>query len=159
MRSRMLREPDGFTLTELFVAIAIVGVLAAVAVPNILGQMPRYRLNGAASQLKAELMAARMKAVSKNRKVAIFFTTAREYRICDDANGDHTVANGEGDAKVKNIQAHYPGVTLTATATPVFTPRGTLDSSGGITNITLTVSNSAGAKQLSINQPGRVQIQ
>src|SRR5262245_40724245 len=83
MHGRSARhQPPGFTLMELLVGSAIIGVLMAVLAPNILSQMPRYRLHGAARQVLGELMAARMKAVNDNGMVKVFFQDTHRYTIC-----------------------------------------------------------------------------
>lgn len=46
-------EFNGFTLIELLVAVAIVGVLAAIAVPNFLNAMVRANVSKARADLKA----------------------------------------------------------------------------------------------------------
>lgn len=49
---RQVKKSDrGYTLTELLVTLVIVGVIAAIASPNFLGLLSRYRLEGALQQL------------------------------------------------------------------------------------------------------------
>ena len=43
--------PEGFTLTELLVAIAIIGILSSVALPNYFNQVQKTRQNEAATTL------------------------------------------------------------------------------------------------------------
>jgi prepilin-type N-terminal cleavage/methylation domain-containing protein len=52
MQSNFLRKSDrGYSLTELMVALVIVGVIAAIASPNFFGMLSRFRLEGALQQL------------------------------------------------------------------------------------------------------------
>jgi hypothetical protein len=102
----------------------------------------------------SELMSARMKAITLNRKVQVFFLDTHTYRICDDFNGDGVVGNPEGDAQTKDIQGNYYGITFTASGDPIFESRGTAVNDGGI-----TVTNSSGSKNILINTGGGVRIQ
>jgi type IV fimbrial biogenesis protein FimT len=145
--------PEGFTLIELLIGIAIIAILASISVPNFRPLMTKYRLDGAARQLMGDLMAARMRAVSQNRNVEIFFSDNHQYRICDDADGNGTVGNCEGNAQLKDIQTNYSDVTLVSTNNPIFTPKGTA------TNLpTITLTNSSGSKSITIAITGRVKI-
>ena len=45
-------------------------------------------------------MSARMKAVSHNRKVKVFFTGNNQYKICEDADNNGSVDDCEGILKL-----------------------------------------------------------
>ena len=143
----------GFTIMELAIGMAVVGILAAVALPNIQPLMMKYRLNGATRQVMSDLMAARMKAVSQHRKFKVFFTDSQEYKICDDANGDNAVDNCEGSAHIQDLQMNYSGVSVSATNDPIFNATGT--ASG---NSTITLTNANGTKTISVFITGQVKI-
>ena len=48
----------GFTQTEMLISVSILAVAALVALPNLLGQAERHRLEGAARSIVAELRLA-----------------------------------------------------------------------------------------------------
>jgi len=138
----------------MMIVIAIMAIFAGIAIPNYLAWLPKSRLNGAARQVMGDLMAARMKAVKLNHRVKVFFYSNHEYKICDDANNNGTVADGEGDVRLKDIQREYSDITFDSSnpPDPVFSSRGTA------TIVTITLQNSSGSKPITINIAGRVKI-
>lgn len=66
----------GFTTIELLFAIGVLAVLSGVALPNLSHALARYRTQGAARAVLANLQRARALAVAQGANVAIRFTTA-----------------------------------------------------------------------------------
>jgi len=55
-----LRGDEGYTLTEMLVVIAIIGLIAAVLTPSLMGQLNRSRVK--AAQLQLETISAAVEA-------------------------------------------------------------------------------------------------
>ncbi len=148
-----LSNRNGFTLVELMITTAIMGLLAQFVASTLVSQMPKYRLNGATRQVAWDLMSARMQAIKQSRNVIVTFTNNHEYAIGPDLNN-----NGALDAdelETKDIQAKHHHVTFTEPlpATFTFSPGGTSDSSR-----TITLTNSNESKSIRVTIVGKIKI-
>ena len=63
----------GFTLMEVIVTIALIGIVAAIAAISLAQWLPGYRLKGAARDLFTNLHYAHSQAITENRPWAVIF--------------------------------------------------------------------------------------
>ena len=66
-----ISRQNGFTLIELMVAIAIMGILFAVALPNFESFVNSNRLSSGANEMIASLQTARMESLRRNRRTVV----------------------------------------------------------------------------------------
>jgi prepilin-type N-terminal cleavage/methylation domain-containing protein len=120
------QKNHGFTLVELMVTLAVVGILAAVAAPDVSQWIQNYRARTAARQLMSDLQSARIKAVSERV----------QFRVSVDAgNNQYQVQKGNDPeattswTNVGNARVMTDGVVISANSAPailriLFTPLG-----------------------------------
>lgn len=66
----------GVTLVEVSVTVAIIGILAAIALPSFKGLMPKIRLNSDTMTLSNEVSLSRVRAIAKSTRFRITFSVA-----------------------------------------------------------------------------------
>jgi type IV pilus assembly protein PilA len=69
---KALRKQEGFTLIELMIVVAIIGILAAIAIPNFL----QYQMKSRQSEAKTNLMAIKTSEVSWQGERGCFLVVA-----------------------------------------------------------------------------------
>ncbi|MCB8745437.1 GspH/FimT family pseudopilin [Rhodoferax sp. U2-2l] len=66
-----MRQVKGFTIVELIIGIAILGILVALAAPSFTESIARRRLDGIANELSTDLQFTRAEAISKNTALTL----------------------------------------------------------------------------------------
>ena len=152
---RLFANQKGFTLLELIVATAILGILAELFATVILKQMPRYRLNSATRQVTWDLMSARMKAVSDFSNLKVRFSNDHEYTVWSDSNGDNMVDNGETVVLQSDVRSKYPDVSFVdPLPLPfVFSVRGTSSMAQQ-----LTLTNTIESRRIRVSVAGKISV-
>jgi prepilin-type N-terminal cleavage/methylation domain-containing protein len=156
------RGDGGFSLIEVTVVVALVGLLAAVGLPTMQDWLDRYKVRTAAEELASLIQLQRMRAVSQNTEFSIDF---------DASGGAYTLYEGDAatGTAIEQVAHTLPtGVAFAGNADPVnvpsdemiFHPDGSLNNSTATTD-TIYMSNTNGdVFLLSINRStGRVQVQ
>ena len=86
-----MRKRSGFTVIELVVVIAVLGILTALGVPNFLSWLPKYRLKTAARDLYSNMQLAKLSAIKNNADWAIVFNKAADqYQVCSGRGPDNS---------------------------------------------------------------------
>ena len=94
-----MRNNSGFTIHELMTVIAIIAIMASIAIPNLIGWLPNYRLRSAADELLSVMWLAKKRAVRENSIVSVTFDFANEtYLVFVDNGAGAAAGNGVQDA-------------------------------------------------------------
>ena len=133
------RSRAGFTLLDVMIVVAIIGVVGAVAMPGVRSKLPAYRLDKAASAVVSELHVGRVRSRSRNLPVEVEIDdNALALHMKMDLNGNGLFDAGEtATLDLSSIK----GLSLDPTvATGSFSPRGTFSCTGGTMRIGVTVA-------------------
>ena len=115
---------QGFSVIELVIALGIVLIMSAVALPSISRTLKTYQLNDAAEQLAGIVKFTRFEAIRRNSAISCVNAengANAPATIWSDDNGDGAVQPGERQITLSNARTlvpagSVPGVGSLATA-------------------------------------------
>ena len=118
----------GYSLTEMLVVLAMIGVMVAIGIPYVMKMAPHYRLKNAAGEVASDLQQARMQAIIKRANYTATFSTANHtYAI--------TPVGGTYGAGWRGIEIYLdytdPDVNPLASNQVIFRTDGTAGHTGG----------------------------
>jgi len=131
--ARSRRRVTGFTMTELVVTMAVVGILATVAVPSFNALIANQRAKTYASELFATLIRTRSEAIERNANITLSPKAAgwnAGWQIFDPAGN---LLEDRGAAA---------GVTIVGPAGVTYRPSGRLQAGAAPTFLITTTSGS-----------------
>lgn len=157
-----MQKNSGFTLFEVLTVIAIIGIMAAIAVPNMIGWRSDANFRGTVQNLKGDLNSAKMMAVRENAFVVVNFF-ANRYEVFVDNGSGANAENWTRDSDERRLANRVlpAGVTIDLGATDFTDDRTRFNRRGLPQNLgTLVVVASSGdQRQIQLNRLGRINIQ
>jgi len=143
------RNNNGFTLVEMMLVLAIIGILMAVSAPGIMTWIRMAQYRGVAQEVDSALRETRSRAITNNRQHRIVF-------FVGDGRQRFRVEGSNGGIWTTLRQWEVPAtVRLTGNLTPlVFNPNG----SAGADTVNICDVNDSVKVRVILASSGRVRI-
>ncbi len=142
-----MRQNEGYTLIEIMTVMAIIAIAVSIAIPNVIGWFPKYRLRSGAEEIQSTLQLARLGAIKQNTSATVTFDTANHTFLAT-VNGQ-TIKRGKMPAGIFIDSITSPSSQIQ------FDSRGLAN---GSTGDILVRNNQGGTKTITVNIVGNSRI-
>jgi type II secretory pathway pseudopilin PulG len=139
----------GYSLIELLGALALSGLLTALAVPSLRQLAAPWALDGASRQVAAAFQAARQRAIARNVRHRLRFTAPRSFRLERETKAGGFVVDGGVQTLPRTVSLGGIGAK-----TPTFDTRGILTQPA---SVSIRVSKKS-KRTVAVNVLGRTTI-
>lgn len=143
------RRQSGFTLLEMLVVVAVIGILVLITAPAFLNMINRFKLTGTTREVAALMQAARMEAIKMNAPAQVNYdATVNTFIAFVDLDRDETLSApdrvlaskvplpvkvdfwGPGDGAANGVNAIDGWDDAPVHEGPIFRPDGSVDRVG-----------------------------
>ena len=148
-RERGISWARGFTLVEILVTVALIGIISAIAIPDWGTVLLTFRLNGGARQVQANLDWAKWRAIHENAKHRLVFSSTGytiEKQLIDES--------WENTGKGKDLPI---GITVQSPLPLLIEYTVIGKSTGGTVKLCYNPPNGEG-RNLEVNTRGRIRL-
>jgi type IV fimbrial biogenesis protein FimT len=153
----------GFSLVEVIIVMAIIGIVSAIAIPSISTWSSNSRLKSASNELASTLQLARLTAIGNAANCVLSYNSGtKNYSVfIDNGAGGGTAGNGVRDGAepiIKTINMtdkDHNGLPLPGSDLTI-----AFNSLGGLVTIIspVTLSTYTGSRQITVSPAGAVKI-
>lgn len=157
VNARMKDSRKGFSLVEVMIVVALIGIVATIAVPNFQNYVRNRNLKTATQEISSEFFVTRQRALAESRTYRLVFDVGNNRYTTEEqtAPGMWTVRQTK---QVAASAAANDGIVIdaanTTATTFTFQPRGTISMGG-----TVSVKNSINSiANITVNFPGRTYV-
>lgn len=157
-----MRSEQGYSLFELLVALGLIGILSAIAIPVMFESNRRNAVWTASELVGSEIRQARLRAISRNQTFRVRFNcpnadTFRVLVVTGVAATDNAVNRcAQTVALDSGIVAIPSGATFGAPPTLEVSGRGVFSAIGNVIPQTISVTNGASTRTLTVTVTGQI---
>jgi type II secretion system protein H len=136
------KSKKGFTLIEVMIVVAIIGIMAAIAIPNFLSWLDHYRVKGAARDIATAMHLAKMKAISQGVEYRVLFDLDNETFRLQKGNLASNSTAWTHDGALNNVHATVDIARVNSNTSGIWNKEFNPDGSSSSGSISIT--NTAG---------------
>ena len=157
-----MQKNSGFSIIEVMMVVAIIAIMAAIALPSMIGSRSDAKFRGTVENLKGDLNRAKMMAVRENALVVVNFFSDRYEVFVDNGAGSDAGDWTQSPNERRLANRWLPtGVTINLADTDFnnnrtrFNRRGLPDNLGTV----VVEALNGNRREINLNRLGRIDIQ